>query len=259
MPNSDDKKRIRFIDSSYNTLFSIPDGGTITVTTPDGKAKDYECMYDDPTHFKAGGELWHIAQFAERMEKNQNRYMPKQENSKWPAYCYSVIPSSGELIVIHSGETGYYPHNGSVFDKQRNREIANALNQRIGVTRGMEEAMRSGSMFGWDKPIADPANYENDGTMKPISFYEGSFVERIRKQYPEGTRIVLDEMNDPYRKDMTAGLKGIVIHVDDQAQIHCAWENGSSLALIPGEDKFHRDTEQEQDIQPEEMTGDLEL
>lgn len=259
MPNSDEKKRIRFIDSSYNTLFSIPDGGTITVTTPAGNATDYECMYEDPTRFKIGGELWHIVQFAEHMEENQNRYMPKQENSKWPAYCYSVIPSSGELIVIHSGETGYYPHNGSVFDKQRNREVANALNQRIGVTRGMEEAMRGGSMFGFDKPIADPANYNEDGTMKPIFSYDGAFVERIRKQYPEGTRIILDEMDDPYRKDMMAGLKGIVVHVDDLAQIHCAWENGSSLALIPGEDKFHRDTEQEQAIRPEEPNDELEL
>lgn len=259
MPNSDEKKMIRFIDSSYNTLFSIPDGGMITITTPDGKARDYECIYDDSTHFKISGELWQIVQFAEHMEEKKNRYMPKQENSKWPAYCYSVIPSSGELIVIHSGETGYYPHNGSVFDKLRNREIANALNQRIGVTRGMEEAMRSGSMFGFDKPIADPENYDEDGAMKQIDQYNLSFAERIRKQYPEGTKIVLDEMDDPYRKDMTAGLKGIVVHVDDQAQIHCAWENGSSLTLIPGEDKFHKNAEQEQDIQPEEPTDEMEL
>ena len=66
-------------------------------------------------------------------------------------------------------------------------------------------------------------------------------------------------MNDPYRKDMVSGLRGIVDHVDDAAQIHCIWQNGSSLALIPGEDKFHIDTEQEQDIQPEEQSGELEL
>ena len=133
------------------------------------------------------------------------------------------------------------------------------LNQRIGVTRGMEEAMRGGSMFGFDKPIADPENYNEDGTMKRMDEYDRSFAERIRKQYPVGTKIILDEMNDPYRKDMVSGLRGIVDHVDDAAQIHCIWQNGSSLALIPGEDKFHIDAEQEQDIQPEEQSGELEL
>lgn len=95
--------------------------------------------------------------------------------------------------------------------------------------------------------------------MKRMNEYDRSFAERIRRQYPEGTKIILDEMNDPYRKDMVSGLRGIVDHVDDAAQIHCIWQNGSSLALIPGEDKFHIDAEQEQDIQPEEQSGELEL
>lgn len=31
-----DNKEIRFIDSHYNELFRIPDGGQIMITTPDG-------------------------------------------------------------------------------------------------------------------------------------------------------------------------------------------------------------------------------
>lgn len=46
-------------------------------------------------------------------------------------------------------------------------------------------------------------------------------------------------MEDPYR-EMPAGLTGIVDSVDDLGQIHCHWENGSSLALIPGVDHFIR-------------------
>ena len=197
MPNSDEKKMIRFIDSSLNTLFLLPDGGTITRTFPDGRAFDYVCRYEDPLHFAGCGESWHIAFFAERMEDFGIGYMPKQENSKWPAYCYSVIPSSGELVVLHSGETGYYSYKGAIIDRVQNREKADILNRRIGVTRGMEKAMQSGSMFGFDKPIADPANYNEDGTMKNINQYDRSFAERIRKQYPEGTKIVLDEMAIP--------------------------------------------------------------
>ena len=44
---------------------------------------------------------------------------------------------------------------------------------------------------------------------------------------------------------MTPGLKGKVAMVDDAGQIHVNWENGSSLAVIPGVDKFHKITEPE--------------
>lgn len=43
-------------------------------------------------------------------------------------------------------------------------------------------------------------------------------------------------------------------------QIHCHWENGSSLALIPGVDHFHQDMTQEPVIESsEEQEPDLEL
>lgn len=34
------------------------------------------------------------------------------------------------------------------------------------------------------------------------------------------------------------GTRGKVVFVDDAGQVHVKWENGSSLALIPGVDKF---------------------
>ena len=44
-------------------------------------------------------------------------------------------------------------------------------------------------------------------------------------------------MDDPYHP-VPAGTIGIVDHVDDAGTIHMIWENGSSLGLIEGEDKF---------------------
>jgi hypothetical protein len=61
-------------------------------------------------------------------------------------------------------------------------------------------------------------------------------VESLKKQYPKGTKIELHAM--PGEDRMPPGLKGEVRFVDDAGQIHTAWENGSSLALIPGEDSF---------------------
>ncbi len=69
--------------------------------------------------------------------------------------------------------------------------------------------------------------------------YNKSFAERIKKNYPPGTRIKLDHMDDPYAP-IPPGTKGTVICVDDIGQIHMRWDNGSGLALIPGEDSFHK-------------------
>ena len=39
-------------------------------------------------------------------------------------------------------------------------------------------------------------------------------VERLKKEYPKGTRVELIEMNDPFRH-IPAGSKGTVTGVDD--------------------------------------------
>ena len=80
--------------------------------------------------------------------------------------------------------------------------------------------------------------------------YNKDKIEYYKQRYPSGTQIELISMDDPYRY-MPAGLKGIVTSVDDACQIHCAWENGSSLALVPGVDSFRIVTEQEQAAEPD--------
>lgn len=52
----------------------------------------------------------------------------------------------------------------------------------------------------------------------------------------KGTKVKLISMhNEP---QMPFGLIGEVEFIDDANQIHVAWENGSSLALITEIDKF---------------------
>ena len=66
---------------------------------------------------------------------------------------------------------------------------------------------------------------------------ERKMVKFIKEQYPPGTRIRLNSMNDPY-SPVPAGTEGIVDLVDDAGQIHMKWNNGRTLPLIPGEDSF---------------------
>ena len=63
-------------------------------------------------------------------------------------------------------------------------------------------------------------------------------LEMLRKSYPAGTKVCLDQMEGESR--MASGLKGEVLYVDDIGQIQVQWENGSGLALIPGVDGFHK-------------------
>lgn len=62
-------------------------------------------------------------------------------------------------------------------------------------------------------------------------------VASIKKKYPEGTRIKLINMNDPWHP-VEPGTEGTVKLVDDIGQIHMKWDNGRTLALVPGQDEF---------------------
>ena len=61
-----------------------------------------------------------------------------------------------------------------------------------------------------------------------------SELEKLRKEFPKGCRIVLDEMDDVQAPP--AGTKGIVKGVDDTGSLLMRWDNGSGLNVVYGED-----------------------
>jgi len=63
------------------------------------------------------------------------------------------------------------------------------------------------------------------------------WLKFMKEQYPPGTGIRLIEMNAPY-SPVSPGTEGTVNFIDDQCQLHMDWDNGRTLALIPGEDQF---------------------
>lgn len=63
-------------------------------------------------------------------------------------------------------------------------------------------------------------------------------VEKIRRQYPAGTRICCDSMPDDPRP-VPSGTMGTVIGVDDMCSIMVKWDNGQGLSLVVGQDSFH--------------------
>ena len=59
-------------------------------------------------------------------------------------------------------------------------------------------------------------------------------VERVRRQYPSGTRVELVQMDDPQAPPV--GTLGTVLAVDDTGSLIMRWDNGSGLNVIYGED-----------------------
>lgn len=64
-------------------------------------------------------------------------------------------------------------------------------------------------------------------------------AERYKEDYPPGTRIVLLCMeNDP--NPVESGTRGTVKYVDDIGTLHCHFDNGRSLGVVPDEDLFRK-------------------
>ena len=59
-------------------------------------------------------------------------------------------------------------------------------------------------------------------------------VERIRREYPRGTRVELIRMED--RQAPPPGTQGTVLGVDDTGSLLMRWDNGSGLNAVYGED-----------------------
>ena len=64
-------------------------------------------------------------------------------------------------------------------------------------------------------------------------FIKREIVERLRKQYPAGTRVELIRMEDEQAPPI--GTRGTVVGVDDMGSIMVAWDSGGSLSVLYGE------------------------
>lgn len=75
-------------------------------------------------------------------------------------------------------------------------------------------------------------------------FPSDEIVKRLKEEYPQGTRVALVNMDDPYSK-LQPGDRGTVKGVDDAGTIHVAWDCGSGLGIAYGEDSCRKLTEKE--------------
>ena len=110
-----------------------------------------------------GGELYvHLWQSDDwSIQTEQERFAPKVAEGL-PELCFSILKTTGQLICIKRGESGYYLSDWDTGDKERNVELADEMNENLGVSPVQRQAMEIGSLAGWDVPGADPKAYEQD-------------------------------------------------------------------------------------------------
>lgn len=69
-------------------------------------------------------------------------------------------------------------------------------------------------------------------------------AERYKESYPPGMRILLLSMgSDP--NPVENNMRGTVKAVDDIGTLHCSFDNGRTLGIVPGEDSFRKLTDEE--------------
>ena len=80
-----------------------------------------------------------------------------------PEHCYGVLKYTGERILIRFGGDMYeiFPQYGG--NLVENRAYANEQNAVLNLSVEQVAAMENGVIFGWDTPVANPKNYDENG------------------------------------------------------------------------------------------------
>lgn len=81
------------------------------------------------------------------------------------------------------------------------------------------------------------------------NFSSRDTVAKLRESYPQGMRVELVVMDDPYTT-LRPGDRGRVNFVDDGGTVHITWDSGSTLGAVYGVDQIKKVTDEKTLPQP---------
>lgn len=80
------------------------------------------------------------------------------------AAAVELLADPLQVAIARNGCSGYWPIYRAD-NENTARVMRHAINEALGVTQAQAAAIQAGSMFGFDCPAADPANYDAAGKM----------------------------------------------------------------------------------------------
>ena len=173
-PNPNGVRDVRFIDSHYNTLFTVPDGGSVVITHFDGTVAVRRCAYIDDTHAMIGSSVYHICEFAEAMEQNGNTYMPEQPREGDVCDTYEIYQLR-DIVKSEYAFCSYDEAKGGIKASDYHRVYAGVLAPNVSLDYLYEKHNRDDRPFGhgmWSLSVSDVIVVHHGGERK--AFYVDS-------------------------------------------------------------------------------------
>lgn len=175
-PNPDKEKQvIRFIDSGYNELFSVPNGGSIILTLFNGDKATLPCTYIDDYHAKIGNGVFHICEFAEKMERGGATYAPEHPKQGDICDTYEIYQIKDIGGVDYSFRS-YAEAKGRIKPTDYRRAYAGVLSPKVTMDDLFYKHNRDDRPFGRDMrslSVSDVLVINRDG--KRTAYYVDGF------------------------------------------------------------------------------------
>ena len=231
------KAGIRFITPEYEEKFRLPDGGRIEVTDWEGETKEHTCRYIDDYHFEtSGGGIYHICEFAERLQMSGSKVRPlsptidvkaQSRQPKWKKIYDSELDSIPEEYRLPTAKLEELKDRVIQAMKLAGYEF-NSLETDYGCIRFNGETQ---VVFGGWKEAE--VWLENAFVDDPVLCKQISEV--FHKGEPEEmTVLVIEPKKEPYVKTIPSGLESLQREVG--GYIEAVYPFSDPVALICNEE-----------------------
>lgn len=100
------KDEIRVIDPAYNTLFYLPNGGSIQITSasdPMEAPRSARCEFLDAHHTRVGSNVFHIREMAEVFQRSNSVILPEPEIN---GNCEAWKMGRDQFLLVEKAESG---------------------------------------------------------------------------------------------------------------------------------------------------------
>lgn len=230
-PETLPKNDIRFINSHYDELFRIPDGGAIQIQYPE-ETVIKNCFYHDDYHTQVGQSMYHICEFAEIMERRGAIYSPEpismEEQVAWKV-------GRDNYLIMQTCDDGW---DYTVYDKDFKEVDGGQLDMpELSMQEARSAILSDFKLDKKDLVVADYdevveraeaveketiRNHEAKSLAEDLELFAAQFDPYEYKDNYNDSKEALDEIEGSLLVGKTDGLKAFFQQVIDEEDEYAA-------------------------------------